>query len=250
MLIIYFVPMIKLCEDWMQLAQENVKEHPKGRNWRIWPPVIWSSGAFLSTSCVIRTQKSEVSHKCWGDVFSKWHFWDNIHSKCLSTTLDVESSWNVMAHGDAREGKLKGNWRMEWVASTLHATSEHGVSSITTADAHNSATSSRQNWLPCRYKWTRPFRRKKKAGFCAYVVTFQTRSASTGTSCPSLTSTRACSVRLKSRMTVFLRMCIFHFSGLCYLRQKGKGRSEIISKRALVSVDNKLWDDANHLRIM
>ena len=27
---------------------------------------------------------------------------------------------------------------MEWVASTLHTTSEHGVSSITTADAHTS----------------------------------------------------------------------------------------------------------------
>jgi len=31
----------------------------------------------------------------------------------------LESSWNVMAHGDAREGKWRGNWRMEWVASTL-----------------------------------------------------------------------------------------------------------------------------------
>ena len=28
---------------------------------------------------------------------------------------------------------------MLWVASTLHTTSEHGVSSITTADAHTSA---------------------------------------------------------------------------------------------------------------
>ena len=44
-----------------------------------------------------------------------------------------------MAHGDAREGKWKGNWRMQWVASTLHTTSEHGVSSITTAEAHTSA---------------------------------------------------------------------------------------------------------------
>jgi hypothetical protein len=35
--------------------------------------------------------------------------------------------------------------RMEWVASTLHTTSEHGVSSITTADAHPSAASSRLN---------------------------------------------------------------------------------------------------------
>jgi len=31
----------------------------------------------------------------------------------------LESSWNLMAHGDAREGKWRGNWRMEWVASTL-----------------------------------------------------------------------------------------------------------------------------------
>ena len=61
----------------------------------------------------------------------------------LCTT--VESSWNVMAHGDAREGKWRGNCRMEWVASTLHTTSEHGVSSITTADAHTSAASSRLN---------------------------------------------------------------------------------------------------------
>jgi len=30
----------------------------------------------------------------------------------------------------------------EWCASTLHTTSEHGVSSITTADAHSSAASS------------------------------------------------------------------------------------------------------------
>ena len=34
--------------------------------------------------------------------------------------LLLESSWNVMAHGDAWEGKCRGNWRMEWVASTLH----------------------------------------------------------------------------------------------------------------------------------
>jgi len=60
----------------------------------------------------------------------------------------IESSWNVTAHGNAREGKWRGNWRMEWVASTLHTTSEHGVSSIITADAHTSAASSRLNWRP------------------------------------------------------------------------------------------------------
>jgi hypothetical protein len=81
-----------------------------------------------------------------------------------------------MAHGDTREGKWRGNWRMEWVASTLHTTSEHGVSSITIADAHTATASSRLNWSPRRFKWTRPFRRKTKSGFCACVITFQTQS--------------------------------------------------------------------------
>jgi len=53
-----------------------------------------------------------------------------------------------MAHGDIREGKWRGNWRMEWVASTLHTTLVHGISSITTADSHNSSASSRLNWRP------------------------------------------------------------------------------------------------------
>ena len=88
----------------------------------------------------------------------------------------VESSLNVMVHGDARERKWRGNWRMEWLASTLRTTSEHGVSRITTTDAHTSAASSRLNWRPSRVKWTRPFRRKKKSGFCACAITFQSQS--------------------------------------------------------------------------
>jgi len=42
--------------------------------------------------------------------------------------------------------------KMECVRSTLHTTSEHAVSSITTADAHTSAASSRLNWRPRRLK--------------------------------------------------------------------------------------------------
>jgi hypothetical protein len=88
----------------------------------------------------------------------------------------LDSSWNVMTYGEAPEGKWRGNWRMEWVASTLHTTSELGVSSITTADAHTSAVSSRLNWHPRRFKWTRPFRRKTNSGLCACAITFQTQS--------------------------------------------------------------------------
>ena len=81
-----------------------------------------------------------------------------------------------MAHGDAREGKWRGNWRMEWVASTLHAILEHDVYRITIADAHTSATSSRLNWRPRQFKWTRPFHRKTKSVFCACAITFQTQT--------------------------------------------------------------------------
>ena len=70
-----------------------------------------------------------------------------VGSQCCKDAL-LESSWNVMAHCDAREGKWRGNWRMEWVASTLHTTSEHGISSITTADVYTSAGSSRLDWRP------------------------------------------------------------------------------------------------------
>jgi len=65
---------------------------------------------------------------------------------------------------------------MDWVARTLHATSEHGVSSITTADAHTLAASDRLNWCPRRFKSTRPFRWKTKSGFCVCAITFQLAS--------------------------------------------------------------------------
>jgi len=68
---------------------------------------------------------------------------------------------------------------MQWVASTLHTTSEHGVSSITTADAHTSAASSRTELTPRRFIWTRPFRRKTKSDFCACAITFQMQSTIT-----------------------------------------------------------------------
>ena len=73
-------------------------------------------------------------------------------------------------------GEVKGKM-VNGVTSTLHTTSEHGVSSITTADAHTSAASSRLK-PPRRFKWTRPFSRKTKSGFCACAITFRTQSTS------------------------------------------------------------------------
>ena len=99
-----------------------------------------------------------------------------IHYKLPLTQFDflVDSSWNVTAHGDAQEGKWRGNWRMEWVASTLHTVSEHGVSSIITGDAHTSAASSRLNWRPRRFKWTLSISPKDETWFlrvCHHIST-------------------------------------------------------------------------------
>jgi hypothetical protein len=51
-----------------------------------------------------------------------WHFTRWLLLSQLKTercTRMLGCVWNLMAHGDAREGKWRENWRMEWVASTL-----------------------------------------------------------------------------------------------------------------------------------
>jgi len=84
----------------------------------------------------------------------------------MQNFLNVKPGGRVQLKCDGTRWRTwRGNWRMEWVASTLHTTSEHGVSSITTADAQTSAASSRLNWRPCRFKWTRPFRAKDEIWF-------------------------------------------------------------------------------------
>ena len=72
-------------------------------------------------------------------------FWD----PCTSAMQGVTSGSRVQLKCDSTRrrtgGEVKGILAKEWVASTRHTTSEHGVSSITTADAHTSAASSRLN---------------------------------------------------------------------------------------------------------
>ena len=51
------------------------------------------------------------------------HFWGNVTGKNKKHWFAVvELVQNLVAHGDAREGKWRGNWRMEWVASNLTPT--------------------------------------------------------------------------------------------------------------------------------
>jgi hypothetical protein len=64
---------------------------------------------------------------------------------------------------------------MQWVASTLHTTSEHGVSSITTADTHTSAAGSRLKLTPppADLNGLVRFAERPKSGFCTCAVIFQ-----------------------------------------------------------------------------
>ena len=124
------------------------KNWSQGRRlWNCW--LDWTSSAFCCAG-------SEQHRSNWIDrsLFVRRYVcvFYLITASVAQTTWRqmVESSWNVMAHGDVREGKWKGNWRMQCVASTLYTTSEHGVPNITTADAHTSAASSRLNWRPRR----------------------------------------------------------------------------------------------------
>ena len=118
---------------------------------------------------VVRGNGWRVRSQPW--ILGVHSFWG-----CMLFVSQVDSNWNVMAHDDVREGKWRGNWRMEWVDSTLHTTSELGVSNITTANAHTSAASSRLKWHLRRFKWTRPFRPETKSGFCACAITSQLAS--------------------------------------------------------------------------
>jgi len=88
-----------------------------------------------------------------------------LHSECGGTR------WRT---GGEVKGKLANGVGSQY----SHTTSDRSVSSITNANAHTSATSSRLNWLPRRhkFKWTRPFRRKTKCGFCACAIRFRTSS--------------------------------------------------------------------------
>jgi hypothetical protein len=81
-----------------------------------------------------------------------------------------------MAHGDARVGKWRGNKRMEWVGSALPLLPRNTVYPALLplpVDPLSSTASTRLNWLPRRFKWTRPFPWKTISGFCACAITFQ-----------------------------------------------------------------------------
>jgi len=110
-------------------------------------------------------------------MFSLWQYLVSFTTGMLSVSRSRHSVVGI-ASGCTVQLKRDGTrWR---TGGEVKGKLANGVSSITTADAHTSAASSRLDWRPCRFKWTRPFRRKTKSGFCACAITFQTQSTVRG----------------------------------------------------------------------
>ena len=94
---------------------------------------LLSSVSWHVHKCTICTSINAPDNECRTAVGRRWSLhlttlpvFKGQHSLLYSYSKrkggwggEVECVWNVMAHGDAREGKWRGNWRMGWVASTL-----------------------------------------------------------------------------------------------------------------------------------
>ena len=106
----------------------------------------------------------------------------NFLGTILQHKLIARSQWQNCARARSEPGgtrwrtggEVKGKLANGMGSQYSHATSERDVYSITKADAHTSAASSRLNWRPHRFKWTRQFRGRTKSGFCACAITFRT----------------------------------------------------------------------------
>ena len=99
-------------------------------------------------------------------LYRQIDFWVSSVRSCRARSEPGGTRWRT---GGEVKGKLSNGVGSQY----SHATSERGLSSITQADAHTSAASSRLNWRPHRFKWTSLFRGKTKSGFCACAITFR-----------------------------------------------------------------------------
>jgi hypothetical protein len=78
-----------------------------------------------------------------------------------------------MAHGEAREGKCRGNWRMEWVASTLTLPRNVVYQALLTLMRTPRLPAVDWTDFPADLNGFVRFGEKMKSGFCACTITFQ-----------------------------------------------------------------------------
>ena len=110
-----FLNYYKKWESWSPKQQFNNTEpgHADGLLW------IYVADGVITWSRMIRW----LCCCLWELMFHKSktvvEYGVSMSLQLLANQSVVELVRNLVAHGDAREGKWRGNWRMEWVASTL-----------------------------------------------------------------------------------------------------------------------------------
>jgi len=151
-----------------------------------------------------------------------------------------------MAHGDAREGKWRGNWRMERVASTLHTTSERVFYPTLLLLLMRAPRLPVVDWTdaPADLNGLVRFaeRRNLVSGACA--ITFQLTS--------TLWIVCACSVHIimyKVRITFLEVRLIIYFSKSCLYRSLHALHS-VSTESPPLQVSLELWNrrDWGHMR--
>ena len=108
-------------------SEDSWSQHNR-QNRMIEIPLTQSSISFY-IKCILKNPKSSAAIVCqipWTTAINDKQITYVMDYKVLAMSLKLpstywylDSSWNVMAHGEAREGKWRGNWRMEWVARNM-----------------------------------------------------------------------------------------------------------------------------------
>jgi len=99
--------------------------------------------------------------------------YDNIQPELEAMYSAVELWWHTVTHGRGSEGET-GEWSGYPVSFTLPRNMAYPALLPLMCTPRLPVV----GWtdVPYRFKWTRPFRRKTKSGFCACANTFQTQS--------------------------------------------------------------------------
>ena len=111
-------------------------------------------------------------------IFSAWCFCRFMHPPkapatetcwCRVETESDRTRWRMGGEVKGKEANGVGSQQFSAWLGTVHPVLLQSFS----ADPHSKKASTRLNWHPRGYKWTRPFRWKTESGFCACAITFR-----------------------------------------------------------------------------
>jgi len=105
-------------------------------------------------------------------ISNNWHKTYAKHHNCKLYYRPVEMWWYTVTHGRGSEGET-GEWSGYPVLFTLPRKMLYPA----LLPLMHSPRLPVVDWTdaPRRFKWTRPFRRKTKSGFCVCAITFETQ---------------------------------------------------------------------------